>query len=102
MTDRAQELFDHAKTLTPEQMPEFMKSLPKEDQLLVAMKAIETIGNISAHLVQHADEIWETKEINCPELCTHQSGKFLHHGFGRVEYYECVKCGESFPRKYYS
>ena len=73
-------------------MPEFMKSLPKEDQLLVAMKAIETIGNISAHLVQHADEIWETKEINCPELCTHQPGK----------YYECVKCGESFPRKYYS
>lgn len=101
--DRIQELFDHIKTMeSPEQVTEFVKTLPREDQVLLAMKAVEAVGNVAKHLVDHSEEIWATKEINCPELCTHQPGRFLHQGFGRIEYYECVKCGESFPRKYYS
>lgn len=102
MTDRIQELFDHLKSLEPEQAKEIVKNLPKADAIAILHKVLESLNGLAEHLVENKDEIWETKQINYTGLCSHEPGKFLHPGLGKnTSVYECAKCGESFTRKYY-
>lgn len=94
---------DYLMSLTPEQMKEAVKALPKEEQMRLVAQICGRVQQITNHIVEHADEIWETKEIpNVEEICDHAPGKFMHHALAKnSDVYECAKCGTPFTKKWY-
>lgn len=66
--DRIQELFNHIMSLELDQVQDFVKSLPKEDQLMLVSHTVGALNGFAQHLVQNSEEIWNTKTIEYPEL----------------------------------
>ncbi len=61
-------VLDHLKTLQPDQIKEMVAKLPKDQQLALLGEVLDGLHSLSSHIVDNADEIWETKTIQHPVL----------------------------------
>lgn len=66
--DRAQEIFNYIMTLELDQVQDFVKSLSKEDQLMLVSHTVGALNGLAQHFVQNSEEIWDTKTIEYPEI----------------------------------
>lgn len=60
--DRIQELFNHIMSLELDQVQDFVKSLPKEDQLMLVSHTVGALNGFAQHLVQNSEETDEREK----------------------------------------